>query len=132
LHNICNDEWPFAGITIVLGGDFLQTLPVVPKASCEAIVDATIQQSHLWQHVKILYLRQNMHLDRGSADEQQFAQSILEVGHGQNMIHDTQICLPEHMRVSDVNSLIDSIYPGVNSNPPPPPEYFLNQMILAP
>ncbi|KAJ7315486.1 hypothetical protein DFH08DRAFT_628262, partial [Mycena albidolilacea] len=29
-------------------------------------------------------------------------------------------------------SLIDFIYPGIDSNPPPPPEFFLNRMILAP
>ena len=126
LRDICNDERPFAGITVVLGGDFLQTLPVVPKGSREDIVNASIQRSHLWEHVELLYLHQNMRLDRGSADAQQFAQWLLEVGHGRNMIHDTQIRLPEHMRVDDVESLIDSIYPGVNSNPPPPPEYFLN------
>ena len=126
LHDICNDERPFAGITVVLGGDFLQTLPVIPKDSCEDIVNVSIQRSHLWEHVKLLYLHQNMRLDRGSADAQQFAQWLLEVGQGQNMIHDTQIRLPEHMTVDDVESLIDSIYPGVNSNPPPPLEYFLN------
>jgi len=131
-HDICNDEQPFAGITVVLGGDFLQTLPVVPKGSHEDIVNATIQRSHLWQNVEILYLHQNMCLDQGSADAQQFAQWLLEVGHGRNMIHDTQICLPEHMRVNNVELLIDSIYPGVNSNPPPPPEYFLNWTILTP
>ena len=81
LHDICNDELPFAGITIALGGDFLQTLPVVPKGSREDIVNASIQRSHLWEHVELLYLHQNMRLDRGSADAQQFAQWLLEVGH---------------------------------------------------
>ena len=43
LRDIHSDNWPFGGITVILGGDFLQTLPVVPKGSCEDIVDATIQ-----------------------------------------------------------------------------------------
>ena len=81
LRDICNDERPFAGITVVLGGDFLQTLPVVPKGSREDIVNAIILVT-LWEHVELLYLHQNMHLDRGSADAQQFAQWLLEVGHG--------------------------------------------------
>jgi len=132
LCDICNDDQPFAGIIAVLGGDFLQTLPVVPKGSCEDIVDATVQQSHLWQNTEILFLRQNMHLDQASANVQQFSQWLLNVGHGRNLVNNSQIHLPEHMRVDDVGLLIDSIYPDVNSNPPPPPDYFLNQMILAP
>lgn len=74
LRDICNDDRPFAGITTVLGGDFLQTLPVVPKGSREDIIDVTIQQSDLWQNVEILFLHQNMHIDQGSADAHQFSQ----------------------------------------------------------
>ena len=48
------------------------------------------------------------------------------------MTDDGQVCVPEHMRVNSVESLIGSIYPAINSNPPPSPEYFLNRMILAP
>ena len=36
------------------------------------------------------------------------------------------------MRMESANSLIKSIYPAIDSTPPPPPEYFLNRMILAP
>lgn len=36
------------------------------------------------------------------------------------------------MHVHDMNHLIDSIYPGIDSNPPSPPDYFHNRMILAP
>ena len=36
------------------------------------------------------------------------------------------------MRTESPDSLIESIYPAIASTPLPPPEYFLNQMILAP
>ncbi|KAJ7164036.1 hypothetical protein C8R43DRAFT_879472, partial [Mycena crocata] len=36
------------------------------------------------------------------------------------------------MECESASSLIDFIYPGIDSNPPPPPEFFLNRMILAP
>ena len=132
LRDLRDDDWPFGGITVVLGGDFLQTLPVVPKGSREDIVDATIQRSPLWEHVEILSLRQNMRLQQGMADTQQFSQWLLEVGHGRNMDNSSQVRFPEYMRITDENSLINSIYPTIDSNPPPPPEYFLNRMILAP
>ena len=131
LCDICSDDQPFAGITTILGGDFLQTLPVVLKGSCEDIIDATIHQSDLLQNVEILFLHQNMCIDQGSADAHQCSQWLLEIGHGRNVTDDGQVCVPEHMRVNSVESLIGSIYPTINSNSPPPPEYFLNCMILA-
>ncbi len=50
----------FGGKIVVLGGDFQQILPIVPKARQEDIVSASLLQSHLWQHVTILRLHINM------------------------------------------------------------------------
>jgi hypothetical protein len=50
----------FGGKTVVLGGDFRQILPIVPKGGREDIVSASLLQSHLWQHVTILRLHINM------------------------------------------------------------------------
>ena len=36
------------------------------------------------------------------------------------------------MIASDIDTFIDKIYPGIRSSPPPPPDYFLNCMILSP
>ncbi|KAJ6457792.1 hypothetical protein C8R47DRAFT_995558, partial [Mycena vitilis] len=36
------------------------------------------------------------------------------------------------MRVDGPAELVDFVYPGISSDPPPPAEYFLNRMILAP
>jgi hypothetical protein len=132
LRDICGIDRPFGGITVILGGDFLQTLPVVPKGSREDIVDATIQRSTLWQNVDVLRLHQNMRLDRDHAGSQEFAQWLLDVGYGRNMDSNSQIQFPSHMKVNDLDTLIDSIYPDIDSTPPPPPDYFLNRMILAP
>jgi hypothetical protein len=38
----------FGGKTVVLGGDFQQILPVVPKGGQEDIVSALLLRSHLW------------------------------------------------------------------------------------
>jgi hypothetical protein len=132
LRDICSNPQPFGGITIVLGGDFLQTLPVVPRGSRGDIVDATIQCSALWERAEVLRLHQNMRLDQGDMDAQEFAQWLLKVGHGQNININSQIRFPDGMRVDNSDSLIASIYPGIDSIPPPPPDYFLNRMILAP
>jgi hypothetical protein len=36
------------------------------------------------------------------------------------------------MQVDSPHNLMDFVYPGISNDPPPPPEYFLNRMILAP
>ncbi|PIA37051.1 hypothetical protein AQUCO_03100065v1 [Aquilegia coerulea] len=56
------EEKVFGGKSIVLGSDFRQTLPVVPKGSRETIVDASISRSYLWSHCRIFKLSINMRL----------------------------------------------------------------------
>ena len=61
-HNPANAIVPFGGKPVVLGGDFRQILPVVRKGSRSSIVNASITNSRLWQHVALLRLRTNMRL----------------------------------------------------------------------
>ena len=49
-------------------------------------MDATIQQSPIWENVETLSLQQNMRLQQGTADVQQFSRWLLEVGHGLEMM----------------------------------------------
>ena len=132
LRDIQNNDRAFGGITTILGGDFLQTLPVVPRGSREDIVDATFQHSPLWEDVEVLRLHQNMRLEQGDGDAREFAQWLLDIGHGRNAQADGKTRLADGMCVNHIDELINTIYPGVEMNPPPPPEYFLNRMILAP
>ena len=132
LRDIRNDEQLFGGITVILGGDFLQTLPVVPRGSRMDIVDATVQCSYLWEHVKVLSLRQNMRLCQDGQDALDFTQWLLDVGHGHNHINENKVQFPDYMQAESADSLIASIYPAIDTTPPPPHKYFLNQMILAP
>ena len=44
------------GIPIVLGGDFAQILPVVPRGNREAIVSANIQKTFLWPRFQKQFL----------------------------------------------------------------------------
>jgi ATP-dependent DNA helicase PIF1 len=38
---------PFGGKVVVLGGDFRQILPVIPKGTRQEVVNSTINSSHL-------------------------------------------------------------------------------------
>jgi hypothetical protein len=60
----------FGGKTVVLGGDFRQILPVVPKGGREDIISASLPRSHLWQHVIILRLHINMRIMAANSKEQ--------------------------------------------------------------
>jgi hypothetical protein len=42
----------FGGKIVVLGEDFRQILPVVPKGGRKDIVNASLPRSHLWQHAQ--------------------------------------------------------------------------------
>jgi hypothetical protein len=131
LRDIRDVDRPFGGMTVVFGGDFQQTLPVVPRGRREDIVGATIQSSPLWQNVILLRLQQNMRLQRGDGTAA-FAEWLLDVGHGKNLPADGNIDLPPRLRSDSLANLIDFIYPNVNSSSPPPPEYFAQRTILCP
>ncbi|GKD27678.1 DNA helicase [Tanacetum coccineum] len=78
----------FGGKTIVLGGDFRQTLPVKKGASKSDIVCASIASSELWPHFKLCKLTENMRLLQPGLNEYErtraanFALWLLEIGDG--------------------------------------------------
>ena len=63
LHDIRSSDHPFGGITVVLGGDFQQTLPVMVKGMREDTILATIQRSRMWRNISVLHLTENMRLN---------------------------------------------------------------------
>lgn len=67
LRDIMQCEHVFRGKCVLLGGDFRQILPVIPKASRASIVDSCISSSRLWRHCKIFQLTENMRLKCGSS-----------------------------------------------------------------
>ncbi|KAJ9557470.1 hypothetical protein OSB04_012084, partial [Centaurea solstitialis] len=78
----------FGGKTILLGGDFRQTLPVKPKGTKMDIIASSIIESTLWRHFKIYKLSQNMRLFRQDIDDKEkrevaaFSSWLLQVGDG--------------------------------------------------
>ena len=62
------------GITVAFGGDFQQTLPIIPKGTKEQIIGACIQRSRLWRHIKVLHLIENMQVDPNDEQSAQFEQ----------------------------------------------------------
>ena len=130
MKDLMSRNQPFGGITTLFGGDFRQTLPVVPHGSREQIVSAALSHSNLWRNMRVHYLHQNMRLGQDPECDQ-WAQRLLEIG-----ITDGEVELPEHMHCGDdIESLITSVYgdlldPGQNGQLPD--QYFLDRTILTP
>ncbi|XP_035830146.1 uncharacterized protein LOC110887742 [Helianthus annuus] len=85
LDNSCD---PFGGKSVLLGGDFRQTLPVKPKATKSAIINSSLPKSYLWGCFKVMKLTENMRLHRPNlsskdkADIAWFSSWLLDVGDG--------------------------------------------------
>ncbi|XP_019149889.1 PREDICTED: uncharacterized protein LOC109146694 [Ipomoea nil] len=50
----------FGGKTVVLGGDFRQILPVIPKGTRQDIVQASINSSYLWNNCEVLVMKRRL------------------------------------------------------------------------
>nr|GEZ82809.1 DNA helicase [Tanacetum cinerariifolium] len=89
LKDICNKpDTSFRGKSIMLGGDFTQTLPVKKKASKPKIIDASITSSNLWPAFKTYIIMQNIRLHHSEITEterihiQNFSTWLLNIGDG--------------------------------------------------
>ncbi|XP_019179179.1 PREDICTED: uncharacterized protein LOC109174395 [Ipomoea nil] len=64
-----SDQKIFGGKKVVLGDDFRQILPVIPKATRPMVVGATINSSYLWRNCKVLRLTKNLRLQSLASNE---------------------------------------------------------------
>jgi hypothetical protein len=51
---------PFGGKIVVMGGDFRQMLPVIPKGCRSAVVNASLNRRGLWRHFQMFKLKTNV------------------------------------------------------------------------
>ncbi|XP_071727493.1 uncharacterized protein [Rutidosis leptorrhynchoides] len=78
----------FGGMPILLGGDFRQILPVIPKGKRQNVVHACINRSDLWQHCQLHTLSRVMRVNEYTADgqldtrKQEFNKWVLNIGEG--------------------------------------------------
>ncbi|CAN1326876.1 ATP-dependent DNA helicase PIF1 [Linum perenne] len=79
---------PFGGKTVLLGGDFRQTLPIVPNAGRETNLNASLTRSYLWNHCTLLELKTNMRVNASNVNLMpvssglNFPEWVLAVGDG--------------------------------------------------
>lgn len=127
------EQVPFGGKTVVFGGDFRQTLPVIQNADKSGIIGRCIKSSPLWHHVQIRRLQQNMRVQRAVSSGQdpaiiqQFADYLLRIGDGRephvegSMIpSDDFISLPRNwctfVARDDYDRIIDHTWPFLRTH----------------
>jgi len=103
------------GITIVFAGDFLQTLPVIPKGSLADIVKICLKSSGIWHEIETLPLRTNTRAHLGGSNSA-FPAQLLKIGDGTYRNEDGYITIDTQVRkiVRSVETLISSVYPDLN------------------
>ncbi|MFS8004258.1 putative DNA helicase Pif1, P-loop containing nucleoside triphosphate hydrolase [Helianthus anomalus] len=122
-----NSERPFGGKTIVFGGDFRQTLPLI-QDSRQDIVNVPLTYSYIWHTCKVPTLTKNMRLIVGNEmhdveQTQIFAQWLLDLGRGklgECDDGDAIIDIPDDLLIMDfanlISSFIDFVYPSILDN----------------
>ena len=114
---------PFGGKVILLGGDFRQMLPVIPKATRGTIVDSCINKSELWEHFAVYHLRENLRL---IGEQQGWADFLLQVGEG---LIESPMPLPEGVvTATSLEDMIAQVYQAADGTI----SDFHNKAILTP
>jgi len=138
-----NKDIPFGGKVVVLGGDFRQILPVVPKGPRPEIVRSAINSSYLWNYCEVLTLTTNMRLLTGSTNSdieetKNFSEWILGIGDGTiGVPNDLDITLqiPQDLLIKSFGdpllAIVQSTYPNLLHNINDP-SFFQDRAILAP
>jgi len=121
---------PFGGIPILLTGNWAQLTPVVVGADDAGRRAASIKSSPLLRHFQTFYLRENMRVGPG---ESAFANWLLDVGYGQNLISGDCVAIPEQCRATTIDDLIAFCYPAdIMRRPIENVDLFKSHCILAP
>ncbi|XP_039287896.1 ATP-dependent DNA helicase pif1-like [Nilaparvata lugens] len=123
------------GVTVLLAGDFRQTLPIIPRGTRADEVQACVKSSPLWPYVNKMSLSTNMRVFLGdNASANQFSSSLLSLGDGNFPESDGKVLLEENLGsvVTSLPDLMTKIYPDVENIRDKPMEWLRERAILSP
>ena len=113
-----NDE-PYGGKVILHSGDWKQILPVIQGGSRAEIVQATLKASHLWVHVQLFPLTENVRIKNSKNDDAvQYDKFLVDIGEGKietdSKIGNDMIKIPDHMKSEsdDVVGFVKEVFPN--------------------
>jgi len=135
LRDIRGDDRVMGGVTVVLSGDFRQTLPVVPRGTRADEVKACLKYSVLWSKIETLKLTVNMRVQlKGHNIGKVFSDLLMKIGNGNlNNYPNGEMDIPANLGnlVSNLDELIIKIYPEVQKLQEKSSEWFCERCILA-
>ncbi|CAL1384366.1 unnamed protein product [Linum trigynum] len=143
VKNSNSKDMNFGGISVVFGGDFRQTLPVIAKGTRADIVNSSIKRSYLWPSLKVLKLSQNMRLctENCGPEEaiqiEEFSRWILQIGDGvgSNVFGETMISIPTSLSSQcegdPIADIVNEVYGDLHLNHSEA-TYLVHRAILAP
>ncbi|KAF1858687.1 hypothetical protein Lal_00044720 [Lupinus albus] len=112
----CNAQ--FGGKVVILGVDFRQVLPVIPKGNNAKMIAACIVKYPLWAYTHVLHLRQNMR----SLQDHKFDEYLMRIGDGvEPTICDDLVKISQHMTINwegddSMQQLIQEIFSNLRSH----------------
>ncbi|CAN1729153.1 ATP-dependent DNA helicase PIF1 [Linum perenne] len=133
---------PFGGKVVLLGGDFRQTLPVVPNGSREDNINATLPRSYLWNFCTLLHLQINMRILNNPVNTtpifngMTFPEWVLAIGvypsfqksyQSLQYIKSRAIVSPTNVVISEINNLLLAQIPA----PTNLGEYVISGLIVS-
>ena len=129
-----NDNRIFGGCPFILSGDWKQTLPVVPDAPGEGVVNYTAMEWLWWERgdIKVMHLHTNMR----ARDDPPYADYCAKIGTGELNVNgharsvDQMVPLPQGRLVGSVKEMISKLY-GEAGPPEAKRETFRKSTILA-
>ncbi|XP_071575057.1 uncharacterized protein [Temnothorax nylanderi] len=135
LKDIRGNDGVMGGVTVLLAGDFRQTLPVVPRGTRADEVKACVKKSHLWSLIKKISIRKNMRVHlKGDVFAGQFSKILLKIGDGEYSEIEGKVIIPASLGlvVKTLESLINKIYPDIANIKEKSMDWLSERAILTP
>ena len=102
-----NNNLPFGGKIIILGGDDRQLLPVKESATRSEIINLSVKSSPLWSYFCKFTLTENM---RVVENEKVFCEFVKDIGDGTLNDENDYVKLPFQCIAAETNEIVDQIY----------------------
>ncbi|GFV21139.1 ATP-dependent DNA helicase [Trichonephila clavipes] len=116
LQDLRGNSAIMGGATVVLAGDFRQTLPIVTRGTPADQINACLKNNYLWQHVEKFSLTTNMrsHI-QGDLSAGQFANKLLQIGDSKVPEDPSTglIIKPCGQIVNSPDELLSKVYPNI-------------------
>lgn len=114
LKDLTGCNVPFGGKTLLLGGDWRQTLPVIRHGNRVSAIESSLKNCSLWPLFQQFELIRNMRL---LPDEQEFSEWLLKLGEGrleiesglpQDIIQIPPVCIVRRPLMEEIFGAADS------------------------